>query len=112
MTSRRRVLLFAGGLAGVFIAAPLAYGKYRGTDVLGQLSPTGGWGSGGLMDQYPIGSYQLDTHISTGTLGTNFSAYPAVIADFFATVIWEATVWWMVLAIALFGWAQDQNFVT
>lgn len=109
--TRRRVAIAGAVLLGLFLMAPAAYGKYRGSDFLSQLAPNGGWGPGGLMDRYPIGYYALDTHIDTGTIGTNFSAYPAIIADFFAGVMWEAAVWWMTLAIELFGWAFNTDFV-
>jgi hypothetical protein len=109
--TRRRVMVAGVVLVGVFLMAPAAYGKYRGSDFLSQLAPDGGWGPGGLMSRYPIGFFQLDTHIDTGTLGTNFSAYPAIIADFFAGVMWEAAVWWMTLGIELFGWAFTTDFV-
>jgi TrbL/VirB6 plasmid conjugal transfer protein len=100
----RRRAAWALGLAVVLVlvAAPLAFGEYRGSDLLGNVSPQSQV-AGGLMDHYPLSAYGLDYHVDVGV--TDPGGVPAMIAQWAAAQLWSLASFLVKTVIDLFTWA-------
>jgi hypothetical protein len=104
---RRRPVLWALGLAALFvlIAGPSAVAN----DVYSNIGPAPQIPAGGLIDRYPLASYQLDQYfpaISVGlTSGVDVSGVAPLIAYFIAQVIWMITAFLAYAVITVFAFA-------
>ncbi len=85
-----------------FLAWPPALGEYRGSDLLGNVSPESQV-SGGLVDRYPLSAYALDYHVDVGV--TNPDGVPPMIGQWAAAQLWSATSFLVKTVIDLFTWA-------
>ena len=102
--ARRRIAAIctvAVGLALVLCQAAVA--KYRGSDVLGNLSPESLLGDGSLADRYPLSAYALDTHVDVGL--SELDGVPAMIAHWAAAQLWSLTSFLVRTVIDVFTWA-------
>jgi hypothetical protein len=100
----RRRTAWALGLAVVLVlvASPVALGEYRGSDLLGNVSPQSQV-AGGLMDRYPLSAYALDYHVDVGV--TDPGGVPAMIAQWAAAQLWSVSSFLVKTVIDLFTWA-------
>ena len=96
----RRTLVWV--FAFLLVAGPAAFGEYRGSDVLGNISPESQV-QGGLVDRYPLSAYSLDYHVDVGV--TNPDGVPPMIAQWAAAQLWSATSFLVKTTIDLFTWA-------
>src|SRR4051812_6953076 len=96
----RRVLILA--LAFVLLAWPAASAEYRGSDLLGNVSPQSQV-VGGLADRYPLSAFGLDYHVDVGV--TDPEGIPPMIAQWAAAQLWSATSLLVKCTIDLFTWA-------
>ena len=99
---RRLGVVVAAALAMVLLAGPAAVGKYRGSDLLGNVGPESQAG-GGLVDHYPLSAYALDYHVDVGV--TDPEGVPPMIAQWAASQLWSATSFLVKCVIDLFTWA-------
>ena len=99
---RRLALVWSATLALVLLAGPAAVGKYRGSDLLGNVGPESPAG-GGLVDRYPLSAYSLDYHVDVGV--TDPEGVPPMIAQWAASQLWNATSFLVKCVIDLFTWA-------
>jgi hypothetical protein len=111
MTWRRRLTVI-GVLAVLLLvlAYPPAGAEFRGSDVVGNISPDSQVaGDTRYYDRLPLSRYALDYDVDTtndGLIDTpRFSAIPALIAQFLAAQIWEFTKFLVNGVIDLFTWA-------
>ncbi|MBE2317822.1 type IV secretion system protein [Solirubrobacter sp. CPCC 204708] len=95
-----KVLVLA--LALVLLAWPGASAEYRGSDLLGNVSPQSQV-DGGLADRYPLSAYALDYHVDVGV--TEPEGIPPMIAQWAAAQIWSATSLLVKCTIDLLTWA-------
>ncbi|MGH2970392.1 MAG: type IV secretion system protein [Solirubrobacteraceae bacterium] len=86
----------------LLLAWPAAIGKYRGSDLLDNVSPESQAG-GGLADRYPLSAYALDYHVDVGV--TEPEGVPPMIAQWAAAQLWSATSLLVKATIDLFTWA-------
>jgi hypothetical protein len=101
---RRRLRLLAWAtLAFVLAAWPAADAKYRGTDVLGNISPESLLGADSLANRYPLSAYSLDYHTDVGI--TDLDGVPPTIAHWAAAQLWSFTSFLVKTVIDLFSWA-------
>jgi hypothetical protein len=77
-------------------------GEYRGSDLLGNISPESQSG-GGLVDRYPLSAYALDYHVDLGI--TDPEGVPPMIAQWAASQLWNVTSFLVKCVIDLFTWA-------
>src|SRR4051794_5459345 len=96
----KRVVVLA--LAFVVLAWPSAGAEYRGSDLLGNVSPQSQV-EGGLADRYPLTAYGLDYHVDVGV--TDPEGIPPMIAQWAAAQLWNATSLLIKCTIDLFTWA-------
>jgi TrbL/VirB6 plasmid conjugal transfer protein len=96
-------LLAAATVGFVLMAWPPAGAKYRGTDVLGNLSPESLLGGGSLANRYPLSAYGLDYHVDVGV--TDLDGVPPTIAHWAAAQLWSLTAFLVKIVIDLFTWA-------
>jgi len=94
-----RVLVLAACF--VLLAWPSAR-EYRGSDLLGNVSPRSQV-EGGLADRYPLSAYGLDYHVDVGV--TDPEGIPPMIAQWAAAQLWRATSLLVTCTIELFTWA-------
>jgi hypothetical protein len=107
---RRRVLALVIATSGlVHVAASAAAAKYRGTDVLGNISPESLVG-GSLVDRYPLSAFSLDYHTDVGV--TDLGGVPPTIAHWAAAQIWSLTSFLVKGAIDLFTWAFSLDLLS
>jgi hypothetical protein len=100
---RRRIATMVGLVAALLLLAwPAAVGKYRGSDLLGNVSPQSQAG-GGLADRYPLSAYALDYHVDVGV--TDPEGVPPMIAQWAAAQLWSVTSLLVKSTIDLFTWA-------
>lgn len=109
----RKTIAGALGLALVFVLLPatLAVAEYRGTDMWSNLAPSG---PGGLADQHPLSYYSLDYHVdgpSVGLGGPSAGDIPAMIAQFFASMIFTIITFFMRVTISAFDWAFNVDII-
>jgi TrbL/VirB6 plasmid conjugal transfer protein len=97
----RLLAAFTVGL--VLVAWPPAGAKYRGSDVLGNLSPESLLGADSLANRYPLAAYSLDYHTDVGI--TDLDGVPATIAHWAAAQLWSLTSFLVKTVIDLFSWA-------
>jgi hypothetical protein len=101
---RDRVWLITGAaVVFVMLMVQAAGAKYRGTDVLGNLSPESMVGEGSLTDRYPLAAYSLDVHVDVGV--TELSGVPPTIAHWAAAQLWSLTSFLVRTVIDVFTWA-------
>jgi hypothetical protein len=101
---RRRLGLLVAATVGLVLAAwPAAGAKYRGSDVLGNISPESLLGDGSLANRYPLGAYSLDYHTDVGI--TDLDGVPPTIAHWAAAQLWSLTSFLVKTVIDLFSWA-------
>ena len=101
---RRRLRLLAWATLGLVLAAwPAADAKYRGTDVLGNISPESLLGTDSLSNRYPLSAYSLDYHTDVGI--TDLDGVPPTIAHWAAAQLWSFTSFLVKTVIDLFSWA-------
>src|SRR4051794_7922301 len=100
----RRRTAWALGLAAVLVllAWPAAMADYRGSDLLGNVSPQSQV-AGGLMDRYPLSAYALDYHVNVGV--TDPGGVPAMIAQWAAAQLWSLSSFLVKTVVDLFTWA-------
>ncbi|HEX4669286.1 MAG TPA: type IV secretion system protein [Solirubrobacterales bacterium] len=109
-----RVLIPALLLAALLVLCshPLAGAA---SDVWGNVGPSPQLGDGGIAGRYPLTNYSLDQHFdaveASLTGGVDVSGVPAMIAWFFASLIWLATNFLANLLITLFGFAFSLDLV-
>lgn len=109
-----RVLIPALLLATLLVlgAHPLAGAA---SDVWGNVGPSPQLGDGGIAGRYPLTNYSLDQHFdaveASLTGGVDVSGVPAMIAWFFASLIWLATSFLANLLITLFSFAFSLDLV-
>lgn len=96
----KKVLVLA--LALVLLAWPGASAEYRGSDLLGNVSPQSQV-DGGLADRYPLSAYALDYHVDVGV--TEPEGIPPMIAQWAAAQLWSATSLLVKCTIDLLTWA-------
>ena len=96
----RRLAALVFGL--VLFAAPPAFARYLGSDLIGNVSPESRIG-GGLADRYPLSAYTLDYHVDVGV--TDMDGVPPTIAHWAAAQLWSATSFLVKAVIDLFTWA-------
>ena len=100
---RRRLTAVVGlAMTLLLLAWPAAIGKYRGSDLLDNVSPESQAG-GGLADRYPLSAYALDYHVDVGV--TEPEGVPPMIAQWAAAQLWSATSLLVKATIDLFTWA-------
>jgi hypothetical protein len=99
----RLVAVVAATVAIVLVTVQAAGAKYRGTDVLGNLSPESLLGDGSLVDRYPLSAYALDHHVDVGV--TELSGVPPTIAHWAAAQLWSLTAFLVRTVIDVFTWA-------
>lgn len=108
---RRALLIAAFVLVLLLVAAPVAVGS----DVYGNVAPAPQLPSGGLVDRYPISSYQLDQYFNgveaSLTGGIDVSGVPPLIAYMLAQVIWLYTAFISRLLITLFSFAFSLDLI-
>jgi hypothetical protein len=79
---RRRLAWVAALAFGLLLLAwPAAQAEYRGSDLLGNISPLSQV-QGGLADRYPLSAYALDYHVDAGI--TDPGGVPPMIAQWAA----------------------------
>jgi TrbL/VirB6 plasmid conjugal transfer protein len=109
-----RVLIPALLLAALLVLCshPLAGAA---SDVWGNVGPSPQLGDGGIAGRYPLTNYSLDQHFeaveASLTGGVDVSGVPAMIAWFFASLIWLATSFLANLLITLFSFAFSLDLV-
>ena len=85
------------------------------SDVWGNVGPSPQLGDGGIAGRYPLVNYSLDQHFNAVeaslTGGVDVSGVPAMIAWFFASLIWLATSFLANLLITLFSFAFSLDLV-
>lgn len=96
----------------VLLAHPLAGAA---SDVWGNVGPSPQLGGSGVAGQYPLVNYSLDQHFdaveASLTGGVNVDGVPAMIAWFFASLIWLVTSFLANLLITLFSFAFSLDLV-
>ncbi|MGB7684766.1 MAG: hypothetical protein WBL45_03195, partial [Solirubrobacterales bacterium] len=102
-----RVLFPALLLAGLLVLCshPLAGAA---SDVWGNVGPSPQPGDGGIAGRYPLTNYSLDQHfdaVDVSLTEVDVSGVPAMLAWFFASLIWLATSFLANLLITLFSFA-------
>jgi TrbL/VirB6 plasmid conjugal transfer protein len=99
-------------VAMVLLAHPLAGAA---SDVWGNVGPSPQLGDGGIAGRYPLTNYSLDQHFdaveASLTGGVKVDGVPAMIAWFFASLIWLATSFLANLLITLFSFAFSLDLV-
>lgn len=104
---RRKTVVWVLGFAALFVllAGPSAVAN----DVYSNIGPAPQIPAGGLLDRYPLASYQLDQYfpaISVGlTSGVDVSGVAPLIAYFIAQVIWMITAFLAYAVITVFAFA-------
>ena len=83
--------------------AEVAGAKYRGSDVLGNLSPESLLGDGSLADRYPLSAYALDFHVDVGV--SELSGVPPTIAHWASAQLWSLSSFLVRTVIDVFTWA-------
>lgn len=96
----KKMLVLA--IAFVLLAWPGASAEYRGSDLLGNVSPQSQV-DGSLADRYPLSAYGLDYHVDVGV--TEPEGVPPMIAQWAAAQLWSATSFLVKCTIDLFTWA-------
>jgi hypothetical protein len=99
------------GLALVFLAPALAEAA---SDVWSNVGPSPQLGDGGIAGRYPLTNYSLDQHfdaVEASLTGVDVSGVPAMIAWFFASILWLATSFLASLLITLFSFAFSLDLV-
>ena len=86
-----------------WLGAEVAGAKYRGSDVLGNLSPESLLGDGSLVDRYPLSAYALDFHVDVGV--SELSGVPPTIAHWAAAQLWSLSSFLVRTVIDVFTWA-------
>ncbi|HXS45966.1 MAG TPA: type IV secretion system protein [Solirubrobacterales bacterium] len=85
------------------------------SDVWGNVGPSPQVEDGGIAGRYPLTNYSLDQHFeaveASLTGGVDVSGVPAMIAWFFASLIWLATSFLANLLITLFSFAFSLDLV-
>jgi hypothetical protein len=99
---RRLALGFGSALVLVLLAWPAALAEYRGSDLLGNVSPESQVG-GGLVDRYPLSAYALDYHVDVGV--TDPEGVAPMIAQWAAAQLWSLSSFLVKTVIDLFTWA-------
>jgi hypothetical protein len=102
-------LLFAALL--VLCSHPLAGAA---SDVWGNVGPSPQLGDGGIAGRYPLTNYSLDQHfdaVDVSLTEVDVSGVPAMLAWFFASLIWLATSFLANLLITLFSFAFSLDLV-
>jgi hypothetical protein len=113
LAQRHRVVLLVAALVLVLllVAAPVAFGS----DVYGNVGPAPQLPAGGLVDRYPISSYQLDQYFNgveaSLTGGIDVSGVPPLIAYMLSQVIWLYTAFVSRLLITLFSFAFSLDLI-
>ncbi len=103
-TVRRRAgVTAAATVALVLLACQAAVAKYRGTDILGNLSPESQLGAGSLVDRYPLSAYALDFDVDVGV--SELSGVPPTIAHWASAQLWSLTSFLVRTVIDIFTWA-------
>jgi hypothetical protein len=106
---RRTALILALAVALVLSAWPAAIGKYRGSDLVGNVAPESQAG-GGLVDRYPLSAYGLDYHVDVGV--TEPEGVPPMIAQWAAAQLWSVTSFLVKTVIDLFTWAFSLDLLS
>jgi hypothetical protein len=96
----KRALALAIGF--VLLAWPSAGAEFRGTDLVGNISPESRL-AGGLVDRYPLSAYSLDYHVDVGV--TDPGGVPPMIAQWAAAQLWSITSFLAKAVVDLFTWA-------
>jgi TrbL/VirB6 plasmid conjugal transfer protein len=85
------------------------------SDVWGNVGPSPQLSDGGIATRYPLTNYSLEQHFdaveASLTGGVDVSGVPAMIAWFFASLIWLATSFLANLLITLFSFAFSLDLV-
>ncbi len=111
---RRRVTVTLGlGALILLLGHPVAGAA---SDVWGNVGPSPQVGGEGIAGRYPLTHYPLDQHfdvISVSLTGADVDAsgVPAMIAFFFASILWLATSFLANLLITLFSFAFGLDLV-
>ena len=101
-----RVLILA--VVFVLLAWPAAGADYRGSDVLSNIGPSSQV-EGGLADKYPLSAYALDYQVDVGVADPD--GVPAMIAQWAAAQLWNATSLLVKCTIDLFTWAYSLDLL-
>ncbi|MCA1699627.1 MAG: hypothetical protein LC790_12305, partial [Actinobacteria bacterium] len=108
---RRRVLILAFGLGILLLLQTLAWAE---TDIFQNVGPEPQVVDG-LADRYPLGHYDLDTHVdgvtASVTGGVDTSDLPAAIAGFLAGWLWKLTAFLANAVISLLTFAFSLDLV-
>ena len=104
------------GLALSASLVALAHPHAAGGDVFGNVGPASQLSGNSLVDRYPLGHYDLDTHFeavsASLTGGIDVSGVPPMIAGFLANVLWEGTAFLAKTLISLFTLAFSLDLLT